>query len=123
MAKENIQKFFEAASKNEDLQKQVSKITDGSEFETVKAQVEAMAKLAKEAGFDFTAEEFMELVSQSDKKINIDELDAVAGGGGFVDFWKNVGEFFKDFGKNWVKDLLEPELPAGSFPPPHIFYI
>ena len=64
----------------------------------------------------------MELVSQSDKKLNIDELDAVAGGGGFVDFWKSVGEFFKDWGRNWVKGMLEPDPPAGILGP-HIFYI
>ena len=82
MANENVKKFFEEASKNEDLQKQLKAATEKQEAEiakAVKAQAEAVAELAKSVGFDFTPQEMLEQAS-GDKKLDINELDAVAGG-------------------------------------------
>ena len=83
MAKENVKKFFEEASKNEDLQKQLKAATEKQEAEiakAVKAQAEAVVEVAKKAGFDFSADEFLSAGASDGKKLDMDELDAVAGG-------------------------------------------
>ncbi|MBQ4014141.1 MAG: Nif11-like leader peptide family natural product precursor, partial [Treponema sp.] len=84
MSKENVKKFFEEVSKNEDLQKQLKAVTEKSEAEIakdVKAQVQAVVSVAKGAGFDFTADEFLTAGAPKDSKLDMNELDAVAGGG------------------------------------------
>jgi len=83
MAKENVKKFFEEVSKNEDLQKQLKAATEKYEAEIakdVKAQVQAIASVAKGAGFDFTAEDFLSAGAPEGRKLDMNELDAVAGG-------------------------------------------
>jgi predicted ribosomally synthesized peptide with nif11-like leader len=83
MAKENVKKFFEEVSKNEDLQKQLKEATEKNEAEiakAVKAQTEAVVSLAKGAGFDFTADELLSASAPKDSKLDMNELDAVAGG-------------------------------------------
>ena len=83
MAKENVKKFFEEVSKNEDLQKQLKAATEKYEAEIakdVKAQAEAIASVAKGAGFDFTAEDFLSAGAPEGRKLDMNELDAVAGG-------------------------------------------
>ena len=82
MVNENVKKFFEEVSKNEDLQNQLKAATEKQEAEiakAVKAQAEAVVEVAKKAGFDFTPQEMLEQAS-GDKKLDINELDAVAGG-------------------------------------------
>ena len=89
MAKENVKKFFEEVSKNADLQKQLKAATEKQEAEiakAVKAQAEAVVKLAKEAGFEFTADEFLSAGAPEGSKLDMSELDAVAGGSGFCCF-------------------------------------
>ena len=86
MAKENVKKFFEEVSKNADLQKQLNEATKANEAEiakAVKAQAEAVASVAKKAGFDFTAEDFLSAGAPDNSKLDMNELDAVAGGEGF----------------------------------------
>ncbi|MCR5045817.1 MAG: Nif11-like leader peptide family natural product precursor [Treponema sp.] len=83
MAKENVKKFFEEVSKNADLQKQLKAATEKNEAEiakAVKAQAEAVVSVAKGAGFDFTADEFLTAGAPKDSKLDMNELDAVAGG-------------------------------------------
>ena len=83
MAKENVKKFFEELSKNADLQKQLKAATEKSSAEIakdVKAQAEAVVEVAKKAGFDFTADELLSAGAPDGKKLDMNELDAVAGG-------------------------------------------
>lgn len=84
MAKENVKKFFDEVSKSEDLQKQLQTATEKVNADMQKAleeQASAVVEVAKNAGFDFTAEELISSAQQDDKKLEQDELDAVAGGG------------------------------------------
>ena len=83
MAKENVKKFFDELSKNEDLQKQLKAATEKNEAEiakAIKAQAETVVEVAKKAGFDFTADEFLASGASTDEKLDMNELDAVAGG-------------------------------------------
>ena len=83
MAKENVKKFFEEVSKNADLQKQLTAATEKNEAEIAKAvkeQAEAVASVAKGAGFDFTAEELIAVAMPEGGQLDQSELDAVAGG-------------------------------------------
>ena len=83
MAKETVKKFFDEVSKNADLQKQLKAATEKEEAEIakdVKAQAEAVVEVAKKAGFDFSADEFLSAGASGDKKLDMNELDAVAGG-------------------------------------------
>ena len=83
MAKENVKKFFEEVSKNEDLQKKLKAATEKPSADVQKAfeaQSAAVVEVAKKAGFDFTADEFIEAGVVGDKKLDQNELDAVAGG-------------------------------------------
>ena len=82
MAKENVKKFFEEVSKNEDLQKRLkaaSEKTNADMQKAVTAHAEAIISVAKKAGFDFTAEEML-FHSACGQELDQDELDAVAGG-------------------------------------------
>ena len=82
MAKENVKKFFEAVSKSEDLQKQLKEATQKTNAEMkklIEEQTESIVEVAKKSGFDFTVDELI-MHSEGDKKLDQDELDAVAGG-------------------------------------------
>ena len=83
MAKENVKKFFDEVSKNEDLQKQLkaaSEKPNADMAKAVKAQTEAVVSVAKGAGFDFTADELLAAGAPKGSKLDMNELDAVAGG-------------------------------------------
>lgn len=84
MAKpENVKKFFEEVSRNEDLQKQLQSAVEKSSAEitnAIKAQAEKVAEVAKKAGFDFTAQELLDSSSPEGNKLDKNELDTVAGG-------------------------------------------
>ena len=85
MATENVKKFFDEVSKNEDLQKKLTAATEQTSAavkEAVRAQAESVVEVAKAAGFDFSAEELFEASVSGDEKLNLNDLDAVAGGGG-----------------------------------------
>ena len=85
MAKtENVKKFFEEVSRNEDLQKQLQAAVEKSSAEisnAIKAKAEKVVEVAKKkAGFDFTAQELLDSSSPEGNKLDKNELDAVVGG-------------------------------------------
>ena len=80
---ENLKKFLEEASKNEELKARLAALTDK----------ETAIELAKEYGFTLTAEDFK---PADGAELSLDELDSVAGGGLF-DILKEIGkESWKD---------------------------
>ena len=72
---ENLKKFLEEASKNEELKTKLKALTD-KDTDTEKA-----IEIAKEYGFTLTAEDFKETQGAV---ISDDELDQVAGGACFL---------------------------------------
>ena len=68
---ENLKKFLEEASKNEELKAKLAALTDK---DTAAAKA---VELAKEYGFALTAEDFQPMEGEV---ISLDELDQVAGG-------------------------------------------
>ena len=68
---ENLKKFLEEASKNEELKAKLAAMTDK---ETAVAKA---IELAKEYGFTLTAEDFQ---PADGAELSLDELDQVAGG-------------------------------------------
>ena len=68
---ENLRKFLEEASKNEELKAKLSALTDKE------TAVEKAIELAKEYGFSLTAEDFQPAEGEA---LSLDELDQVAGG-------------------------------------------
>ena len=68
---ENLKKFLEEASKNEELKAKLSALTDKE------TAVEKVIELAKEYGFTLTAEDFQ---PAEGAELSLDELDSVAGG-------------------------------------------
>ena len=84
---ENLKKFLEEASKNEELKARLAALTDKE------TTVEKAIELAKEYGFTLTAEDFK---PADGAELSLDELDSVAGGGLF-DILKEIGKkFWKD---------------------------
>ena len=69
--KENLKKFLEEASKNEDLKAKLAVITDRD------TAVAKAIELAKEYGITLTAEDFK---PDEGDKLSLDEMDQVAGG-------------------------------------------
>ena len=68
---ENLKKFLEEASKNEELKAKLEALTDKE------AAVDKAIELAKEYGFTLTAEDFQ---PADGAELSLDELDSVAGG-------------------------------------------
>ncbi len=93
MAKENVKLFYEALAADKNLQNKVIKTNEKYNGQQIdKETFEQIFKkeflpIAKEAGFDFTWEEFIEVMEENKdtKKISDDELVAVAGGTGNLD--------------------------------------
>ena len=79
---ENLKKFLEEASKNEELKARLAALTDKE------TAVEKTIELAKEYGFTLTAEDFQ---PADGAELSLDELDSVAGGGLF-DILKEIGK-------------------------------
>jgi len=79
---ENLKKFLEEASKNEELKAKLAALTDK---DTAAAKA---VELAKEYGFALTAEDFQ---PADGEELSLDELDQVAGGGLF-DILKEIGK-------------------------------
>ena len=69
---ENLKKFLEEASKNEELKARLAALTDKE------TAVEKAVEIAKEYGFALTAEDFQ---PADGAELSLDELDQVAGGG------------------------------------------
>ena len=72
---ENLKKFLEEASKNEELKTKLEALTDKD------TATEKAIEIAKEYGFTLTTEDFKET---NGAVISDDELDQVAGGGCFL---------------------------------------
>ena len=68
---ENLKKFLEEASKNEELKASLTALTDKD------TAVEKAIELAKEYGFALAAEDFQ---PADGAELSLDELDSVAGG-------------------------------------------
>ena len=79
---ENLKKFLEEASKNEELKAKLAALTDKE------TAVEKAVEIAKEYGFALTAEDFQ---PTDGAKLSLDELDQVAGGRGGTCYCKNPG--------------------------------
>ena len=73
--KENLKKFLEEASKNEELKAKLLALTDRY------TAAEKTVELAKEYGITLTAEDFK---SDEGDKLSLDELDQVSGGWGCI---------------------------------------
>ena len=69
--KENLKKFLEEASKNEELKAKLAAITDKD------TAAEKAIEIAKEYGYTLTAEDFK---SDEGDKLSFDEIEQVAGG-------------------------------------------
>ena len=72
---ENLKKFLEEASKNEELKTKLEALTDKD------TATEKAIEIAKEYGFTLTTEDFKETHGAV---LSDDELDQVAGGGCFL---------------------------------------
>ena len=68
---ENLKKFLEEASKNEELKARLAALTDKE------TAVEKAVEIAKEYGFTLTAEDFQ---PADGAELSLDELEHVAGG-------------------------------------------
>ena len=68
---ENLKKFLEEASKNEELKAKLAALTDKE------TAVEKAVEIAKEYGFTLTEEDFQ---PADGAELSLDELDRVAGG-------------------------------------------
>jgi len=68
---ENLKKFLEEASKNEELKAKLEALTDKE------TAVDKAIKIAKEYGFALTSEDFK---PADGAELSLDELDSVAGG-------------------------------------------
>ena len=73
---ENMKKFLELVSKDEEMKK---RMMDFNDMETAKA-IQAGIDFAKELGIELTEADFVK--EKAGGELNDDELDAVAGGGG-----------------------------------------
>ena len=91
MAKENVKKFYEKLANDKALREKLAKAQESytgdlNDRQTIVETV--FLPIAKEAGFDFTAEELKaaerELVEE--KGISEEELENVSGGGGLCIF-------------------------------------
>ena len=69
---DNMKKFCEEASRNEELRKRIMAIEEPS--------LSSAMAIAKEFGFDLSEDDFIEGEPDQSEKISLDELDAVTGG-------------------------------------------
>ena len=87
---ENLKKFLEEASKNEELKTKLEALTDKD------TATEKAIEIAKEYGFTLTAEDFKETQGAV---LSDDELDQVAGGAcGFLGGSNPCGCIFSGIG-------------------------
>lgn len=97
MAFENVKAFYEALEKDTELQAKVNAADaayNGDAADEAAAAAAIIVPVAKEAGFDFTAEELFEFEKSAaaDGEFSEDELEAVAGGAicMFIGFGQNT---------------------------------
>lgn len=91
---ENLKKFLEEASKNEELKARLAALNDRE------TAAEKVIEIAKEYGFTLTAED---LRPADGEELSLDQLDQVAGGGWFSDFLGITGD-----GIGTVLDWINP---------------
>lgn len=89
---ENLKKFVEEASKNEELKEKLMKLDENS--------INQIIPIAKEYGFELTEEDLKPESNQTeeDKPLSLDELDAVSGGDGHGKRDKNGTSCWCSFG-------------------------
>ena len=92
MAKENVKKFYEKLESSKELQEKLVKAQEsytGDKEDTSAVLEEVLLPIAKEAGYDFTAEELKaaERELAQEKGISEEELENVSGG------WKGFCPF------------------------------
>jgi len=88
MALEQVKAFFDAVAENKELQEKLNaadKAYNGDAADKAAVAEAILLPIAKEAGYDFTAEEFIAYnqeakASQNNVELADDELEAVAGG-------------------------------------------
>ena len=85
---ENLKKFLEEASKNEELKAKLAALTDKENA------VEKIVEIAKEYGLSLNAEDFKPVDGE---ELSLDQLDQVAGGGFFDILTDNIGTVL-----NWI---------------------
>ena len=75
---ESLKAFLSRASEDDELKKRIGEAMD----KDVETSSEAVAALAREAGFDMSAEDVRELCRGGREEIDEEELSQVVGGGG-----------------------------------------
>lgn len=85
MAKENVKAFMELVEKDSELQKKIQEADtafakNNKDVDENEALATILLPIAKEAGFEFTVEEFKDEMSEEGSLLSVDELDQVAGG-------------------------------------------
>ena len=93
---ENMKKFLELVSKDENLKKKALAFNN---METAKA-IQAVIAFAKELGIELTEADFDK--KESDGELSDDELDAVAGGGGCGCAFGGGGDGTDNFGDDYT---------------------
>ena len=93
---ENMKKFLELVSKDENLKKKALAFNN---METAKA-IQAVIAFAKELGIELTEADFAK--KESDGELSDDELDAVAGGGGCGCAFGGGGDGTDNFGDDYT---------------------
>lgn len=86
MAKENVGKFYEELAKNAELQEKIKQAEENYDGDTADKDLAVntiIIPLAKEHGFDFTAQELREYEKEQMQAHNLseEELENVSGGG------------------------------------------
>jgi len=99
MAIENVKAFYKELEANQELQKKIAAADAAYNGDTgdKKAVVEAIVlPIAKESGFDFTAEQLIDYVKQImlDGEISEDALASVAGG--TTNIYNHINFLFSD---------------------------
>ena len=93
--KENLKKFLEEASKNEELKAKLTEITDKD------TAAEKVIALAREYGIALTAED---LKLDKDDKLSLNELENAAGGGVTLEKAKEITDGMGEY----LDKLKEP---------------
>ena len=87
MAKENVKKFYEEFTANKELQEKFIEVQKGYEAKEKREEEileDIVLPIAKEAGYEFTMDEYRAVQRDAmvEKGISEEELENVSGGGG-----------------------------------------
>ncbi len=93
----NFEQFYEDVKTNPELQQKLSTAQAKIKSNDPKAAFEQILPVIREAGYDFSLEELEAYAKEhqpnADGEMSLDELDAVAGGGGCFLVGFDVGTF------------------------------